>query len=191
MKRNKFLSVLGLSLLAIPKFSWAETPEPKTLYFKDDGKIPNSKYPLLHYRDVFDARGSEGASWLEQRFADNEWTNSWRNGVYSFHHYHSTSHEVLGIYSGKALLHQEGEQGEKVEVNAGDVIMIPAGVGHKNLDSENLGVVGAYPNGRSWDLLRGESGERPQADENIAAVPFPEQDPLLGNKEGLTVIWKD
>lgn len=191
MKRDKFLSVLGLSLLAMPKFSWAETPEPGTIYFKDDGKIPNSKFPLLHYRNVFDARGSEGASWLEQRFAANNWTNSWRNGVYSFHHYHSTSHEVLGIYSGKALLHLGGEKGEKVEVRAGDVIVIPAGVGHKNLGSENLGVVGAYPNGRSWDLLRGEPDDRPQADENIAAVPFPKSDPLLGENDGLTDIWKD
>lgn len=190
MKRDKFLSILGLSLLAFPSFGKEKLPVPDKIYFKDDGKIPNSKYPLLHYRNVFSARGSEGASWLEQRFAKNNWTNSWRNGVYSFHHYHSTSHEVLGIYSGKALLHLGGEQGEKVEVYAGDVVVIPAGVGHKNLGSENLGVVGAYPNGRSWDLLRGEPGDRPQADENIAAVPFPENDPLFGEKDGLRVIWE-
>lgn len=191
MKRDKFLSVLGLSLLAFPSFGEEKLPIPDKIYFKDDGKIPNSKYPLLHYKNVFDARGNEGASWLERRFAKNNWTNSWRNGVYSFHHYHSTSHEVLGIYSGKALLYLGGEQGEKVEVHAGDVIVIPAGVGHKNLGSENLGVVGAYPSGRSWDLLRGEPGDRPQADENIAAVPFPENDPLLGEKDGLKVLWHE
>ena len=191
MERKKFLSVLGFSLLAFPSFGKEKLSIPEQYHFKDDGKIPNSKFPLLVYRQVFEARGGEGAFWLEQRFAKNNWTNSWRNGVYSFHHFHSTSHEVLGIYSGKALLHLGGEQGKKVEVRAGDIVIIPAGVGHKNLRSENLGVVGAYPNGRSWDLMRGNLGERPKVDQNIAAVPIPNADPLLGEDAGLKVVWID
>ena len=163
--------------------------EPEQVYFEDDGKIPNSKYPLLLYRNAFSERGHEGAAWLEARFKENNWTNAWRDGVYSFHHYHSTSHEVLGVYSGHALLHLGGEQGVKVEVKAGDVVIIPAGVGHKNLGSENFGVVGAYPEGRNWDLLKGFPGERPQADENIAALPVPATDPLLGEGKGLVGIW--
>lgn len=158
-------------------------------YFKDDGKIPNSKFPLLVYRQAFEARNDDAASWLEKRFSANNWTNSWRNGVYPFHHYHSTSHEVLGIYSGGALLHLGGEQGEKIEVRAGDIIIIPAGVGHKNLESDDLGVIGAYPDGRNWDLNRGLKGERPQADKNIASLPLPTHDPLLGRSAGLTGIW--
>lgn len=154
--------------------------EPTKLFFEDDGKIPNSKFPLLVYRNAFRERNRAAAEWLERKFATNNWTNAWRNGIYSFHHYHSTSHEVLGIYSGTALLHLGGEQGEKVEVREGDIIIIPAGVGHKNLGSENLGVVGAYPEGRSWDLNRGLEGERPRADQNIAALPVPSTDPLLG-----------
>ena len=161
----------------------------ETLYFKDDGKIPNSKFPALLYRNAFSARADAGAEWLEQRFAENNWTNSWRNGIYSFHHYHSTTHEVLGIYSGKALLHLGGEQGEKIEVRAGDVLVIPAGVGHKNLESTDLGVVGAYPDGRDWDVNRGEEGERPAADKTIAALPVPATDPLQG-EEGLPKIWQ-
>lgn len=160
------------------------------LFFEDDGKIPNSKLPLLLYRNAFTEREREGAAWLEQKFAAHNWTNSWRNGVYSFHHYHSTSHEVLGVYSGSALLHLGGEQGQKVEVKAGDIIVIPAGVGHKNLESSHLGIVGAYPDGRDWDLLRGEKGERPQADKNIAALPIPSTDPLFGKNEGLTQVWQ-
>jgi len=163
--------------------------EPEKLYFKDDGKIPNSKYPLILYRNAFSARSEDGASWLEQHFAANNWTNSWRNGVYPFHHYHSTSHEVLGVYQGKALVHLGGEQGEKVTIEAGDIIVIPAGVGHKNLGGENLGVVGAYPDGRSWNINRGEPGERPQTDKNIAALPIPTTDPFGGDK-GLPDIWE-
>ena len=128
--------------------------------------------PLLLYRSAL-SNGANARD-LQKQFAANNWTNSWDNGVYSFHHYHSTSHEVLGIYKGSALLHLGGEKGEKLTVKAGDVIVIPAGVGHKNLGASNdFGVVGAYPDGRSWDLLKGEPGERPKADKNIAALPVP------------------
>ena len=192
MNRKTFLSILGLASLTftLPKFGKATPGQMEKLYFKDDGKIPNSKFPLLLYRNAFAERQETGAAWLEQKFASHNWTNSWRNGVYSFHHYHSTSHEVLGIYAGTALLHLGGEQGQKVKVSAGDIIVIPAGVGHKNLGSTSLGVVGAYPDGRNWDLNRGLEGERPQADKNIAALPIPSADPLLGKNEGLTKIWK-
>jgi len=129
---------------------------------------------------------------LEQCFAGNDWTNSWRNGVYSFPHYHSTSHEVLGVYSGTANLRLGGQHGRNVEVHAGDVIVIPAGVAHQNLNAtEDFGVVGAYPDGRGWDLLRGLPGERPRADQNIAALPIPDNDPIYGAKGPLRDIWKD
>ncbi len=75
-------------------------------------------------------------------------------------------------------------------MQAGDVIVIPAGVGHKNLRaSSDFGVVGAYPNGRDWDLLKGEPGERPEADKNIGALPLPDADPLFGISAGLRKIW--
>ena len=166
-----------------------DTLHPLLFYFEDDGSIPNHTLPLLLYRDAFSERGSAGAAWLEQHFGANRWTNAWRNGIYSFHHYHSTSHEVLGVYQGAARLHLGGEQGQKVDVQAGDILVIPAGVGHKNLESTNLGVVGAYPGGRSWDLNRGEAGERPRADQNIAALPLPATDPLQGHSGGVTTLW--
>ena len=83
-----------------------------------------------------------------------------------------------------------GEQGQQLEVRAGDILVIPAGVGHKNLDSSELGVAGAYFDGRDWDLKRGMEGERPQADKNIAALPVPSTDPLLGADAGLPKIWR-
>lgn len=191
MQRNQFISSCGVLGLAIflPQFDYLPFKEPTKIFFKDDGKIPNSKFPLILYSKAFAEKGKNGALWLEKRFAKNNWTNSWRDGIYSFHHYHSTSHEVLGIYSGEALLHLGGESGEKIQVNAGDVIIIPAGVGHKNLESSDLGVVGAYPDGRNWDLLRGLPNERPKADKNILSLPIPKTDPLLGNNEGIAKIW--
>ncbi len=164
--------------------------EPEKMVFEDDGQIPNSELPLLIYRDVFAEREEEGAAWLEEKFAANNWRNSWRNGIYDYHHYHSITHEVLGVYAGSGLLHLGGEQGQRVTVEAGDVIIIPAGVGHKCLEDNGLKVVGAYPEGRSYDLKEGLKDERPEADENIAAVPLPATDPLYGKSGGLTDVWK-
>ncbi|UJH90752.1 cupin domain-containing protein [Antarcticibacterium sp. 1MA-6-2] len=137
--------------------------ELKKYNFKDDGKIPNNKLPLLLYKGAFIESGEEAANMLEENFTSNNWKNSWRNGVYDFHHYHSNTHEVLGVYSGKALLHLGGEEGEKIEVVAGDIIVIPAGVGHKNLGSENFKIVGAYPDGRDYNMNYGKEGERPSS----------------------------
>ena len=177
-------------MLAAKHIMANKTAEPEVHYFKDDGKIPNNKHPLLLYRNAFKDRGDKGAAWLEQKFLSNNWSNSWRNGIFDFHHYHSITHEALGIYSGSALVHLGGEEGSKVSIQAGDIIVIPAGVGHKNLESDNLGVVGAYPGGMMWDMKYGKEGERPEADQNIAAVSIPDQDPLLGKKNGLLAIWK-
>ena len=164
--------------------------KPEILYFEDDGSIPNNKLPLLLYRKVTDETGESVARFFEKRFAENNWKNSWRNGVFDYHHYHSNTHEVLGVYSGRALLQLGGEKGEKVEVFAGDVIVIPAGVAHKNLKDEDFAVVGAYPEGRSNDMNTGKSKERPNADRNIAAVPLPDADPVLGRELGLRKIWR-
>lgn len=188
MNRTEFLLLSGFPLLMTRTAMTQPDRQPDTFLFKDDGKIPNSRFPLLLYRKALDAPNAAG---LEERFSVNNWTNSWRNGVFSYHHYHSTSHEVLGIYKGSALLQLGGEQGQPVRVQAGDIIVIPAGVGHKKLESSgDFGVVGAYPDGRRYDTLRGEPGERPQADKNIAAVPIPTTDPLLGKRGGVVALWK-
>lgn len=192
MNRHQFLTTIGKAGLVVvfPVNAFGQMETIKKLKLKDDGIIPNNKLPLILYKNAFEERGRMGAAWLEERFRSNNWTNSWRNGIYSFHHYHSITHEVLGVYSGSALVHLGGEQGEKVRIEAGDIVVIPAGVGHKNLGSENLGVVGAYPDGRRWDLMKGLPGERPKADKNIAAVPMPSADPLLGKDAGLIKFWK-
>ncbi|PYK11465.1 MAG: cupin [Verrucomicrobia bacterium] len=165
--------------------------QPEKLSFQDDGIFPNSPLPLLLYRHAIAIAAKDPGSIFEQRFAENDWTNSWRDGVYPFPHYHSTSHEVLGVYSGGATLRLGGVHGKNVEVHAGDVIVIPAGVAHQNVSAgDDFGVVGAYPEGRQWDLLRGLSGERPKADHNIAALPRPERDPLYGVEGPLPRSWK-
>ena len=165
--------------------------QPEKAYFTDDGSIPNSALPLLVYRQAFAPDTPDLAATIEGRFARNNWTGSWRASVFPFHHYHSTTHEVLAVYRGTATLQFGGEKGRQFALKLGDVVVIPAGVGHKRMESSlDFSVVGAYPGGRNWDLLRGLPGERPRADRNIAAVPLPDNDPIAGPGGPLTQIWK-
>ncbi|QJE95029.1 cupin [Luteolibacter luteus] len=165
-------------------------PDPEQLYFENDGEIPNSPLPVLLYRSAFPERGDPGAEWLEESFARHGWTNSWRNGVYPYHHYHTNTHEVLGVYRGSALLHLGGESGAEVEVVAGDVIVLPAGAGHKRLGStHDFAVVGAYPDGMDPETLKAGELTMEDALEQIRRVPLPQSDPVRGD-EGWPGIWK-
>jgi uncharacterized protein YjlB len=161
-------------------------------HFSDDGSIPNNPtLPMLFYQGVLRLSGSDPAVVAEQVFTVNGWGGSWRNGIYTFHHYHSTAHEVLAICRGEAQVRFGGEQGVTVTVRAGDVAVLPAGTGHKNLGaSADLLVVGAYPPGQHWDLCYGQPAERPQVLDNIARVPLPQVDPVYGAAGSLVTLWK-
>lgn len=160
-------------------------------HFTDDGSIPNNPLlPLLVYKAALAMPSEDPASIAEAVFTANNWHGTWRNGIYPFHHYHSTAHEVLCICRGEAKVHFGGEQGIKLSVSLGDVVAIPAGVGHKNLGSSaDLLVVGAYPQDQQWDLCRGNSNERPQALHNISVVPLPSDDPVYGMPGPLIEYW--
>jgi uncharacterized protein YjlB len=158
----------------------------RSVTFADDGTFPNSALPLLLYEAAL-PRDTVTPEGLERLFAANGWPPAWRASVYTFHHYHSTAHETLGVARGSARLMLGGPLGEAFEVRAGDVIVIPAGVAHRRLSStDDFLVVGCYPPGQDWDLLRGEAADRPRADENIARVPLPATDPVGGR---LPELW--
>jgi uncharacterized protein YjlB len=159
--------------------------------FEDDGRIPNNpNLPLLVYTRAL-SEAERQPSRCKELLAENGWRGAWMDGVFSYHHYHSTSHEVLVVVSGGASLHFGGPDGETVKVEAGDAVVIPAGVGHKNAGyNSDFSVIGAYPRGQeSYDLRTGEEGERPEVLENIRAVTLPEVDPLLGRGGPLLRRW--
>jgi uncharacterized protein YjlB len=163
--------------------------EPQTILFPKSGAIPNNpRLPVLIYTKCFDASG-DGAATIEALFDKNGWPPQWRNGVFEFHHYHSTAHEVLGFAVGRARLILGGPGGQEVEVRAGDVALLPAGTGHFRQEaSRDFLVVGAYPPDQSADLLRGAATAEQLA--RIASLPFPVTDPVEGANGGLTSLWQ-
>ena len=153
-------------------------------------EIPNHpELPVLVYRGV-EAPGSGAAAWVEL-FAANEWGGTWRDGLFAFHHFHSTSHETLGVAAGEARLALGGPQGEEVRVTAGDVLVLPAGTGHKRVDaSGDFLVVGAYPPGQEdYDLRRGDPAELEEVRRNIERVSLPAADPVAGKSGPLVKAW--
>ena len=157
-----------------------------------DAEIPNNaRLPLLAYPAAVELPEHDPASRFERLFASNGWTGCWRNGIFPFHHYHSTAHEVLGIYSGTAVAQLGGENGVTLTLNPGDVVIIPAGVGHKRLSSSGgLGVVGAYPSGQNPDVCRASLDSCRQAAEQVARVSVPECDPVFGAGGPICEHWR-
>ena len=164
--------------------------EPQCYLFADDGGIPNNSVcPLIVYPQVIDLDGPDPAAHFERLFSQNQWANSWRNGVFAFHHYHSTAHEVLGIYSGWAEVRMGGEHGLSLRISNGDVVIIPAGVAHKKMASgDQFACVGAYPEGQHPDLCRGTSAHA-RGVRNVRSVPVPTHDPVYGRDGPLHQEW--
>ena len=165
---------------------------PHTTMFRDDGVIPNNpKLPFIHYLGVVALpEGGDPAAVFEELFERNGWGNSWRNGIYDYVHYHSGTHEVLGIARGHARVRFGGNSGKVVDLREGDVVILPAGTGHQSLDaSKDLLVIGAYPPNGIYDECRGSRQEHERALESIPKVHLPAKDPVYGADGPLMDAW--
>ena len=157
-----------------------------------DGPIPNHpRWPLLVYPAVVKIEGADPAARFEELFTRNGWPAAWRDGVFPFHHYHSNAHEALGIYSGEVTVQFGGDAGVTVVGRPGDVIVLPAGTGHKKLSSRgSLGVVGAYPAGAKPETCMPPFARAKRNAELIAQVALPAADPVFGSKGPLFEHWR-
>ena len=156
------------------------------------GAIPNHpRWPLLVYPGVVAIAGRDPAAAFEALFDRNGWPAAWRNGVYPFHHFHCDAHEALGVYSGEATVQLGGDDGVVITARPGDVIVLPAGTGHKKLSSRGaLGIVGAYPAGQRPDMCTPLPSGRQQRAAAIARVALPPLDPVYGEGGPLFTHWK-
>ncbi|WP_435009218.1 hypothetical protein P12x_000468 [Tundrisphaera lichenicola] len=165
----------------------------ETLQFQPNGRVPNSRFPVLIHRGAVKAEAGEDlADAIEATFHRNDWLNNWRElGVYDYNHFHSTSHEALGMARGHITLRLGGEGGTVIQLTAGDILVLPAGTSHIRLDhSSDSEMVGGYPEGRDWDLIRDEQvteAESKAAIKLIGSLPIPARDPATGDP---MTLWR-
>lgn len=160
--------------------------------FKENGGFPNNgKLPLVVYRQAFMLPKDGAPDQIERLVKENRWGNTWRWGLYDYHHYHSTAHECLCIFSGSVRVQFGGPRGAVIEAATGDVVILPAGLSHKNIGcSADFRTLGCYPAGQSPDMKYGKPGERPGTDRAITRVPLPQLDPVYGSGGTLAAAWK-
>lgn len=149
---------------------------------KPNGMLPNSRFPLLIHRNAVPGGGVEA---VMSRFRANGWFNNWRYpGVYTYPHFHSTTHECLGVAAGWMEVDMFGEGGTRIRLETGDILVIPAGVSHCMVaNSDDIMMVGGYPEGRDWDNVQERflSEEmRRAAAKRIMMLPIPARDPATG-----------
>ena len=186
MNRRQF--GLALAALGLPADVHAERKtEVEKILLSRNGWMPNNdRLPVLFYHRAFNGVGM--ATQMEAVLEKHLWPAQWRNGVYTFHHYHSTAHEVLGFAAGSAQLMLGGENGHAVIVEAGDVLVLPVGTGHFLVHAEpGFLVVGAYPVDQHWDICR--SAPDASAINRMRVLPFPASDPLTGKGGELVRSW--
>lgn len=151
--------------------------------------FPNSPLPVIVYPDCLQAKGDLEQGFL-RLFRENGWGGAWVNGVYAFHHFHAAAHEVLGCARGWVTVLMGGPQGQELTLRAGDAALLPAGVGHFNVEaSTDYSIVGAYPPGQSPDLQRGDPARYEQLRLRALKVPSPQQDPVFGNQGPAVPHW--
>lgn len=168
--------------------STSEPKAPRALRFGDAGGVPNNpNLPVLIYPGAVPG----DASAIADRFRANGWGGTWAWTVFDYHHYHPASHEVLGVASGRAELMLGGPEGTIVEVSAGDVVVLPAGTGHRRVTSSpDFQVVGAYPHGQEDpEIVHAPDGRRADHLARIARTPLPESDPVSGGPGPLLSAW--
>lgn len=150
---------------------------------EEDGLVPNNAHiPARIYRRVLKDAGDAMPEMFEALHAGNGWSGFWHGAVACYTHFHSIAHELISVYRGSARIKLGGASGPVFLVTAGDVILIPAGVGHQNLgctiDYQNLG---CYPAERCrWDMRSPKAEERLEVRRNISQVPPPLLDPVTG-----------
>jgi uncharacterized protein YjlB len=160
----------------------------ETLELRPNGWVPNSRLPVMLLRGALD--GATDDTEIHALCRANGWGGVWTWTVYDFHHYHSTAHEALAVAAGGARLMLGGPGGREVELRAGDLVVLPAGTGHKRLHaSPDFAVCGAYPAGQEADLLRADEADHRGAESRIAAVPLPRTDPFYGSRGPLLQLW--
>lgn len=179
-------------------FALNSTPRVSALSFDPTDRVPNSSLPVVVYRRAFSLSSVPTKPELAKMMAPYLGRNGWRldwldsDAVYRYTHYHSTAHEVLAVVDEVAAIRLGGTQSrEVIHVGPGDLVAIPAGVGHRRISGgKDFCVAGLYPEDQQWDLLRATKADCAKAQANLGKVALPKADPFYGLGGPLMQHWQ-
>ena len=168
-------------------------PDVQAFRFEDDGETPNNpRLPLVVYRAAVKLAGEhDPAAPFERAFARHGWGDGWRNGIYPFLHFHTATHEVLGIARGRATVEFGGAKGQALDGRGGRRRRAAG----RHRPSAHLGERRSSGRRRlsAQRFIRPEAAgqvDHKKAVAAIAEVPLPEMDPVHGREGPLMTLWK-
>ena len=99
---------------------------------------------------------------------------------------------MYGDHQRRSIRDFRRPRGYRIHLNRGDLVIIPAGVGHRcTKSSSDFICVGAYPGRVNYDTCYGLKEELAEARKRIKKLSVPSQDPLLGKPGILKSRWKN
>ncbi|KAF5121862.1 putative protein YjlB [Metarhizium anisopliae] len=179
-------------------------------YLSPNSDAPNNPLPVLHYRGVLPLEATEDMA--TKFLTANTWEKRGAWGHIGIRHFHPNTHEcygttvstleaedvgrliLAGIVSGRStmLLGKINDgTGVHVQVQRGDVIVLPAGTAHSSIESTpDYFYIGVYP--RRHPRWVNEHGKTPATHfrSTIRAVEMPEEDPVYGKDGPLLKLWR-
>lgn len=164
----------------------------ETFYIVENQPFPNNSLPVLYYpKRVMGLLGKpDSAQSILNLFEQNGYSNGWVNGIFFYHHFHATTHEVLACIAGEATIQLGGPNAELYSFSKGDVLLLPAGVAHKRIEaSDDFKIVGAYPDGLEPDIQKGEAENYEAIKQTIVSVAKPDKDPVEGENGAILNYW--
>jgi hypothetical protein len=103
----------SLTGIARPKVVLPRPRKANAFLFEGDGETPNNpRFPLIFYRSpVSLTDAADPAAVFEVLFAANQWKPAWRDSIYPYNHFHTGTHETVGIASGHARVRLGAKRG--------------------------------------------------------------------------------
>lgn len=154
--------------------------------------FPNNSLPVLFYKGAAEKwlNHSNAAEAVLSHFEKNGYSNGWVNGIFNYHHFHSTTHEVLACIAGEGSIQLGGPEQSTYTITKGDVLLLPAGIAHKKIQAtNNFQIAGAYPNGLKPDIQKGNHSDYEKVKRVISDISLPQKDPVEGPNGPLIQYW--
>jgi uncharacterized protein YjlB len=158
-----------------------QSAEIARLVFPKGDRVPNNdRYPAVLARNALGGAQDDAA--VKALLRENGWGGAWTWQVFDYHHFHPDAFEVLAVARGSATLMLGGPQGEEIDVEAGDVMILPPGFGHRQIEArDGFQICGAYPPGQEdYTVVRADEGYDAATLKEIASVGEPATDPVWG-----------